>query len=73
MIFDPFYSSDTYIENFRKFAKEAGLPDLYIVANSYKTELSPDYFTEKGYDAVSYARLSSLWTENIMKKGCLER
>lgn len=72
-IFDPFKLPTECITHFRMWAKDAGFPGLYIVANSYDVSKSPEYFSKKGYDAVSYGRITSLWskeyaTMNIVTK-----
>ena len=52
-----------YLEWFRQWAKEAGFPDLYIVANVYDTLLSKEEYLRLGYDAVVYNRIAALWHE----------
>lgn len=56
-IFDPKSLPAEYIENFKKWTIEAGLPGLYLVANLNSPTLKVEEFTSKGYDAVSYQRL----------------
>jgi len=62
-----------YIDLFRKWAKEAGFPDLYIVANSYDTLKDVNDYLELGYDAVVYNRASSLWYEEYDGMGILQK
>lgn len=62
-IFDPFKLPKEYLDNFRKWTRQAGFPDLYVIANSYDTSISPEEFVRKGYDAVSYARVTSQWND----------
>lgn len=61
-IFDPFTLPRKCLENFREWVKDIGFSDLYIVANSYDVTKSPKEFKQMGYDAVSYARITSLWS-----------
>lgn len=68
-IFDPFKLPTECIMHFRLWAKEAGLPGLYIVANSYDETRSLDFFTKLGYDAVSYGRITSLWSREYDAMG----
>lgn len=73
LIFDPFKLPQGILQHFREWAKEAGFPDLYIVANSYDVFLEPEYFTQRGYDAVTYSRFTAIWAQeyeqmNIVSK-----
>lgn len=58
-IFDPLILPEEYILWFREWAKEAGLPDIFFVANIVKVYDKADEFLKKGYDAVTYQRLGS--------------
>ena len=58
-IFDPVHLPQEYVDNFKKWTKEAGFPRLYLVAN-----IAGSHFTDKaafkmGYNSVSYQRLAS--------------
>lgn len=55
-IFDPIHLPQEYLENFKKWAKEAGFPGLYLVANLSVTDKEED-FLKKGYDAVTFKRI----------------
>ncbi len=57
-IFDPITLPIEYLKNFRKWVKDAGFPDLYIVANISSKKYSREEILRKGYDAVSYQRLA---------------
>ena len=48
-----------YVENFRKWTKEAGFPDIYLVANLTDARLPKEEFLKMGYNAVSYQRLGA--------------
>ena len=68
-IFEPLSVPTDYIDWFRQWTKEAGFPDLYIVANgNYKPDNSR--YLNYGYNAVLHNRISRLretnW-ENISK------
>ena len=58
-IFDPINLPKEYISNFRKWTKDAGFKDLYLVANISSTFVNRDDLYCKGFDAVSYQRLGS--------------
>lgn len=48
-----------YLKNFRKWAKESGFPDLFIVANISVPSYQKMDAIKDGYDAVSFQRLAS--------------
>ena len=56
-IFAPRDLPTEYIRNFRRWAKDAEFPDLYLVANVQDLRLSKQEILSLGYDAVSYQRL----------------
>lgn len=58
-IFDPVGLPVEYLDNFKKWTIEAGLPGLYIVANIAGPNKTKEEILAKGYDAVSYQRLGS--------------
>lgn len=58
-IFAPQYLPLEYLKNFRQWTKDAGFPDLYIVANISKPNYQKEDALSDGYDAVSYQRLAS--------------
>ena len=60
-IFDADSLPEQYIKWFRQWTIDAGFKGLYLVANSYDVTKSVDYFIDKGYDAVVYGRISSIW------------
>jgi hypothetical protein len=68
-IFDPFTLPKIYLEHLRQWAKDAGYPDLYVVANSHDVNISPDKFRDMGYDAVSYGRITAMWSVEYKSKG----
>lgn len=55
-IFDPIHLPQDYLENFKLWAKDAGFPGLYVVANLSITDNEKD-FLAKGYDAVTFKRI----------------
>ena len=55
-IFDPIHLPQDYLENFKQWAKDAGFPGLYLVANLSITDNEKD-FLAKGYDAVTFKRI----------------
>lgn len=67
LIFDPQTIPDEYIVNFRKWTKEAGFPDLYLVTNIFHPSMKKKELIAKGYNAVVYQRLGNI-TSNALKK-----
>ena len=67
-IFDPTSLPKEYLDNFRKWSKEEGFPDLYIVANISGALNVKTNFLSQGYDAVSYQRLAGMTTNKILLK-----
>jgi len=58
-VFDPVNLPLEYLDNFKKWTKEAGLLGLYLVANISGPNTTKEEILNKGYDAVSYQRLGS--------------
>ena len=58
-IFAPRDLPQEYVDNFRKWTKEAGFPDIYFVANLTDVRSPKEDFLKKGYNAVSYQRLGA--------------
>ena len=56
LIYDTNQIPELYIHNFRKWAKENGFPDLYLVGN-LSSQNSKSEIINKGFDAVTYGRL----------------
>ena len=56
-IFDAENLPREYVDNLKKWTKEAGYPDLFLVANAPDNTVDSGYFIEKGYKAVTYIRL----------------
>lgn len=59
-VFDPVSIPNEYIANFKKWTKEAGFPDLYLVANIVTSKYSKESFLKRGFDAVTYQRLAGV-------------
>ncbi len=74
-IFAPQDLPHDYIINFRKWTKDFGFPDLYLVANIPSPKYSAnDYLKDHLYDAVSYQRLGSfLHPGNTIKDKLIRR
>lgn len=71
-IFDPEALPKEYIDNFRKWTKESGFPDIYLVANIQYARINREDLYDKGYDAVNYQRLggtSSVFLRKIGRTG----
>lgn len=56
-IFDPFSLPKEYIDHFRIWSKEAGLPGIYLVANASHW-IPKEEMLKKGFDAVTYSNLT---------------
>ncbi len=67
-IFDPVKLPDSYIGWFNQWAKEAGFPGLYLVANIV-TDTDKNAFIHRGFSAVTYQRLSSGTPKSLAKYG----
>lgn len=59
-IFDPGSLPHEYIDNFRKWTKLSGFPDLYIVANISGNQNVKEKYLNMGYSAVTYVRLAGM-------------
>lgn len=68
-IFDAISVPDDYICGFRKQVKEAGFPDLLLVANTSDLNYKKEYFLERGFDLVSFQRLRGTKPKIIKYKG----
>lgn len=64
-IFAPQDLPDTYINWFKEWAAEAGLPGLYLVANMVRIFEPKEEYLSRGFDAVTYQRQQS----GVNKKG----
>lgn len=56
-IFRPDEVPVDYLKNFRRWAKEAGFQDLYIVANVWSESATLNQYRKKGYDAITVNRI----------------
>lgn len=72
-IFDAESLPESYIKWFKEWTKEAGFKGLYLVANSYDVTKGATYFKKKGYDAVVYGRMSSLWDREYAHMNGVEK
>ena len=73
LIYDGMSVPPDYIENFRKWAKESGFPDLYIVTSTTDIFKDKEEFIKSGFDAVTYIRQSTLWTEDYLKMNSFQK
>lgn len=55
-VFSPIDLPDEYIAYFRKAAKDAGLPGLYLVGNIFSSYIKKEDVMKKGFDAVTFQR-----------------
>ena len=58
-IFAPRELPQEYVDNFKRWAIEAGFKGLYLVANLSDARTPKEEILQKGYDAVSYQRLGA--------------
>lgn len=68
-IFDPDALPAEYLNNFRKWTKEAGFPDIFFVGNIQYARLNRNDLIAKGFDAVNYQRLGGSTSVFIRKIG----
>lgn len=73
LIYEGMKVPQEYIENFRQWAKESGFPDLFLVTSTTNIFKSKDYFISRGFDAVTYVRQSTLWTEDYHNMNILQK
>lgn len=58
LIYDPSSLPDDYIIRFKQWTKEAGFPGLYLVANILSKKDTREKLISRGFDAVTYQRIS---------------
>lgn len=68
-IFDPFSIPREYLDNFRKWTKEAGFADLFLVANIPHANVKKAEIIKKGFDAVTYQRLGGITNKTLRDIG----
>ena len=73
LIYDGMKVPKEYIESFRRWVKENGFPDLYLVTSTTDFFRKKEEFLAMGFDAVTYIRQSTLWTEDYMKMNKLQK
>lgn len=73
MIYDVNALPQQYIEWFRQWSREAGLPGLYLVANVYDTLEPKETYLSMGYDAVRYNRGVAVFTEQLATMNTAEK
>lgn len=66
-IFHPQNLPIEYITNFRKWTKEAGFPDIYLVANVLGDEESLEEYKKRGYNAIVRNRMLNILYESYDK------
>lgn len=72
-VFAPQDLPQEYVDNFRKWTKEAGFPDIFLVANMRDARIEKDFYLNMGYNAVSYQRLGLKNVSGNTKKAKVER
>lgn len=70
-IFDPLRLPDQYIKRFQELAEEAGIKGIYFVANIVYPNQSKDIYLKRGFDAVTYQRLSATVPKFTEYSDCL--
>lgn len=68
-IFDPISIPIEYLGNFRRWTKENGFKDLYLVANISSPSTDREMLYKKGFDAVSYQRLGTPEPNWLQRQG----
>lgn len=68
-IFDPVGIPQEYLDNFRKWTKEAGFTDLYLVANISSPNTRKTDMLTKGFNAVTYQRLGGITNKTLRDMG----
>ncbi len=76
-IFHPDEVPAGYLSHFRRWAREAGFPDLYIVANAWSESCTVEEYRKKGYDAITINRMLNVlydeYAEMPMFQQCCQR
>lgn len=72
-VFDPVGIPKEYLNNFKKWAVEAGFTRLYCVANITSPNVSKQDMLSKGFDAVSYQRLGGIVNKTLRDMGRIGR
>jgi hypothetical protein len=72
-IFDPDTIPQQYIDNFRKWTKQAGFDDLYLVCRLQGRARKKEYYLNCGYNAVSYESLSGVDNKILFNLGFVGR
>lgn len=73
LIFAPNELPQQYVDCFLKWTVEAGFPGLYMVANVYDVLKSKEFYLKKGYSAVVYNRLTSLFYSKYSQTNWLKK
>ena len=68
-IFDPVNIPDEYLLNLRKWTKEAGFPDLFLVANIVHPNIKREDLLRRGFSAVTYQKLGFSFNSNKARRG----
>ena len=68
-IFAPKDVPQEYLDNFKKWTKEAGFTDLYLVGNITNQKITKDSLIAMGYNAVSYQRLGGITSNALRNMG----
>ena len=63
----------SYIDFFRKGVKDNGFPDFYLVTSTTDFFRGKEEFLNMGFDAVTYIRQSTLWTEDYRNMNVLQK
>lgn len=72
-IFHPDEVPQEYLINFRKWTKEAGFSDIYLVANVWGENKIVEEYKEKGYDAITYNRMLDVLYESYGEMNLTEQ
>lgn len=72
-IFAPMDVPEEYLVNFRKWTKEAGYPDLFLVANVNHSKATKEVLKNKGFNAMVFQRLSFNSEPSVLVKDKIKR
>lgn len=73
LIFDPVNLPDDYIFQLNRLAIENGFPGVYLIANIVNPFKDKNEFLKRGFDAVTYQRLSASTTKIVGKSKWFSR
>lgn len=73
LIYNPLDIPQWYIDSLKERTKQEGFNDLYLVASIADIMQEKEIFLRMGFDAVTYVRQSTLWTEDYRNMNIFQK